>query len=323
MNRGITVVGSLGYDSIATPFGQVKKVEGGSANYFSLAASIFTNVNVIGVVGKDYSKDSFKILSDRGINCDGVVTANGQSFHWEGKYEGAMNEAITINTELNVFEKFDPVIPKNAKKPDVLFLGNIDPVVQLKILSQVESARIVAVDTMNFWISSKLKDLHKVFQKANVVLVNETEVKTITKCRQTNDAIKAMHDLGPKVVIVKRGEYGFVMSNQGRTFVLPAVFVDQVVDPTGAGDSFAGGVLGTLSMFKNLDDESLRKACVIGCVLASFTVEDFGTLGVQGVTPSKLISRLKHYFETLEIQQDSLVTLLEKMITDYKMKQPA
>lgn len=292
----ILVVGSVGYDTITTPGGSRSGILGGSANYFSLAASLYTPVQVVGVVGDDYQAEHRQLLESRKVDIRGLQTVHGKTFAWEGKYEKDMNDAITLSTHLNVFENFKPSIPEAYKKSPVVFLANIDPVLQLQVLEQVDSPKLVAMDTMDYWIRSKRDDLLKVLRKIDVLLINEGELRQLTNTWNIVRACKEAMALGPKAVIVKRGEYGFFSYYQERYFVLPAFPVENVVDPTGAGDTFAGGFLGHLAQLgRDWNREDLKQACVHGCLLASFTVQDFGVDGIAAVTAGQLADRIQAY----------------------------
>jgi sugar/nucleoside kinase (ribokinase family) len=298
--KEILVVGSLAYDSISTPLGKRDRTLGGSANYFSLAASLMAQVNVVGVVGRDYAPADLQLLKDRGVRCDGLQQTEGETFFWEGKYEASMNEAITLQTRLNVFENFRPEIPQAFRSSPIVFLANIDPVLQLQVLEQMEKPALVGADTMNFWISSKRKELDKLIERIDVLLINEGELRQLTGTYNAIAACKQICERGPKFVIVKRGEYGFVLYGPKGYFVLPAFPVEKVVDPTGAGDTFAGGFFGYLaSCTDSIDWDHLRRACVKGCLLASYTVQDFGTDGIKRVQSTDLNKRLGEYLEII------------------------
>ena len=240
----ILVVGSLAYDSIHTPKGEVDRALGGSANYFALAAHHFAKVQVVGVVGSDYSHRDMELLRSRNVDMTGLQVVEGKTFRWEGKYEGDMNEAITLNTELNVFENFNPLLPENFKNSPFVFLANIDPHLQGEVLDQIRSPRIVASDTMNFWITSKKQDLLEVLKRVSLLIINEGESILLTEQDNAIAASLEILKMGPKAVIIKRGEYGFILRMKDRFFALPAFPISRVVDPTGAGDSFAGGLFG-------------------------------------------------------------------------------
>jgi len=293
----ILVVGSLAYDSIETPRGKVERALGGSANYFSLAASLFAPVRVVGVVGQDYAPGDYEILRSRNVDTTGLTTVPGQTFHWSGAYKEDMNEAITKATELNVFEKFDPVLPAHYQDSKFVFLANIAPELQTKVLQQVKAPLFVGMDTMNFWISSQLPSLKKVLAKVDIVLINEGEAKQLTGTRNAIAAARLVLEMGPKAVVIKRGEYGFVMCTREQGyFILPAFPIPEVVDPTGAGDTFAGGFFGSLASLNRAPTVAdLQQACVQGSILASFTIQDFGVKALAATTRAQLQHRVDHY----------------------------
>lgn len=299
----ILVVGSLAYDSIKTPTGKVDRALGGSANYFSLAASLFSRVRVVGVVGEDYSTEDFDLLNKRNVDTTGMTVHHGKTFHWSGSYEGDMNEAITHATELNVFEHFDPKLPEHYKDSKFVFLANISPDLQLKVLEQVKSPLFVGMDTMNFWINSKINDLKAVLQKVDVVLINETEAMMLTGTANAIEAAPKVCAMGPKALVIKRGEYGFVMySKEDGFFILPAFPLEKVTDPTGAGDTFAGGFFGYLaSLNRKPTVNDLRMACVKGTNLASFTIQDFSVKALAQTTLKDLDARLEKYMQVVRL----------------------
>ena len=273
----VLVVGSLAYDSVKTPSGKAERALGGSANYFSVAASLFSKVRVVGVVGEDYLKEDKQILLSRNVDLEGLQTVPGKTFHWEGTYENNLNEAVTLKTELNVFEHFNPTLPASYRDSAFVFLANIDPVLQLEVLSQVEKPLFVGMDSMNFWINSKQEELKAVLKKVDIVFINETEAKMLTQTSNTIRAIKAVAALGPKYVVLKKGEYGSTLYSAEHGFYqTPALPIETVIDPTGAGDSFAGGFFGTLaSQNKTPTWSDLKAATLAGTVLSSQTIQDF------------------------------------------------
>lgn len=299
----ILVVGSLAYDSIQTPSGKVDKALGGSANYFSLAASLLSKVRVVGVVGEDYDKKNVELLSSRGVDTSGMTVQAGKTFHWSGSYEGDMNEAITHATELNVFEKFNPELPQSYRDSKFVFLANISPDLQLKVLEQVKEPLFVGMDTMNFWISSKLGDLKNVLQKVDIVLINETEAMMLTGAANGIEAAPKVCDMGPQTIVIKRGEYGFMLySKQDGYFILPAFPLAKVTDPTGAGDTFAGGFFGHLaSLDKKPTIADMKLACVVGSMLASFTIQDFSVSALAKVKKSDVEQRLLEYRKVITL----------------------
>ncbi len=274
----VLVVGSLAYDSVKTPSGKAEKSLGGSANYFAVAASLFAPVRVVGVVGEDYSAEDKEILVKRKVDLKGMQTVPGKTFHWEGTYENNLNEAVTLKTELNVFAHFNPSLPADYRGSSFVFLANIDPELQLQVLSQVEKPLFVGMDSMNFWINSKQEELKKVLRKVDIVFMNETEAKMLTQTSNTIRAIKAVAALGPKFVVLKKGEYGSTLySSTHGFFQTPALPIESVVDPTGAGDSFAGGFFGTLAAAgaKKPTWDDLKEATLAGTVMSSQTIQDF------------------------------------------------
>ncbi|OFZ30417.1 MAG: sugar kinase [Bdellovibrionales bacterium RIFCSPHIGHO2_01_FULL_40_29] len=274
----VLVVGSLAYDSVRTPSGKADKSLGGSANYFSVAASLFAKVRVVGVVGEDYLDSDKKILLDRNVDLKGMQTVKGETFHWEGSYEKSLSDAITLKTELNVFAAFNPELPESYKDSRFVFLANIDPVLQLQVLSQAKEPLFVGMDTMNFWIDSKQKDLISVLKKVDIVFMNETEAKMLTQTRNPVTAVKRVAEMGPQYVVVKRGEYGSTLySKTDGFFQVPALPIEDVIDPTGAGDSFAGGFFGLLASQCTARPTwiDLKRAVLAGTVLSSQTIQDF------------------------------------------------
>lgn len=299
MNK-VLVVGSVGYDTIATPKGRVENVLGGSANYFSLAASLFAPINVVGVVGRDYRDEDLNILRSRQVNTEGLRIEDGKTFRWSGSYEENLNEAVTLKTELNVLRHFNPILPESYKNSEIVFLANIDPTLQMQVLDQVKAPQFVGLDTMNYWIDSKLADLKAVLKRVDVFLLNEGEAIKLSGEENIVLATQKLLAMGPKCVVVKRGEYGFFMSYEGKFFVLPAYPIADVIDPTGAGDSFAGGFFGYLANqgapFRRRD---LQEACVHGAVVASFCIQNFSTKALEGLDRTKVESRMKDYMQVV------------------------
>lgn len=272
----LLVVGSLAFDTVETPFGRRDKVLGGSANYFSVAASLLTRVQLVGVVGEDFPQDHLDYLKTRGVDVQGVERVPGKTFHWSGRYSFDLNEAHTLETHLNVFADFSPTLPEAFRKPDHLFLANIDPDLQARVLDQVQRPKLVAMDTMNYWIQTKRPSLLRMLERTDLLFVNEGEARQLSGEHSVWKAAAAIRRMGPRTVIIKRGEYGALLSEQGRTFFAPAYPLEDVFDPTGAGDTFAGGVMGALDRWGGMDEFTARQSMVIGGVMASFVVEDFG-----------------------------------------------
>ncbi len=271
----LLVVGSVALDSVKTPFGQEDDVLGGSASFFATAASYFTEVSVIAVVGEDFPELHLAFLRQRGIDLTGLERRPGKTFRWRGEYSYQLNEAKTIATHLNVFETFRPVVPESHREPEMLFLANIDPELQRTVLEQVRRPRLVACDTMNFWIDGKRPELLRLLKDVDILIINDGEARALAGDPNLVTVARTIQAAGPTTLIIKRGEYGVIMFSKDRVFAVPAFPLEQVKDPTGAGDCFAGGFMGYLSSTGNLGDEALRRAVVAGSVMASYAVESF------------------------------------------------
>ncbi|MBI4229051.1 MAG: sugar kinase [Deltaproteobacteria bacterium] len=272
---GVLVVGSIALDDIETPFGKKEGILGGSASYFSIAASNFTEVKIVAVVGEDFPDEHLKMFEAYNIDLNGVKKAQGKTFRWQGKYGYDLSEPLTLGTYFNVFETFDPVIPDDYRQEGYVFLANIDPELQLNVLNQVKAPKVVALDTMNYWIENKPLELKKVLERVNVLIVNDAETRELAKEPRMTRAARIVLDMGPEVLIVKRGEYGALLFSSDGIFWAPSYPLEEVVDPTGAGDSFAGGFMGYIAGNDIQDTVGFKKAVVHGSVIASFTVEDF------------------------------------------------
>jgi len=272
----LLVAGTVAYDSIETPFGKVENVLGGSALHFTNAASFFTDVGIVATVGKDFLLDEIAFLKDRNVDMTGIeVDEKGKTFRWEGKYNYDLNQAITLKTELNVIESFKPKVPEDYKDTDFLFLANIDPELQAHVISQVRTPTAIVLDTMNFWIENKFDRLMDVIEKVHMLIINEAELREITKEHNLVKGARKLIAHGPSCVVVKRGEYGVFMMNEEELFLAPAFPLEDVFDPTGAGDTFAGGFMGYLANVGDAGFETIKQAIVMGTVMASFNVEDF------------------------------------------------
>jgi sugar/nucleoside kinase (ribokinase family) len=293
----LLVVGSMAFDSIKSPFGEVERVIGGSATYFSLAASYLTPVRLVSVVGKDFPKGTLDMLSARGIDLQGLKVAEGVTFHWKGYYEYDLNIAHTVKTDLNVFENFAPVLPASYRESRYVFLGNIDPKLQLDILAQVREPKIVALDTMNFWIGKSPQLLREVIRSVDIVLINEAEIRELTGEFNLVKAARKLMRMGPERVVIKRGEYGVLYLSDGEIFAAPAYPLETIFDPTGAGDSFAGGFMGYLASRDGdvLTEMDYRRATIYGSAIASFTVEAFSTERLEGLSRQEIDSRLSAF----------------------------
>jgi sugar/nucleoside kinase (ribokinase family) len=300
----ITVVGSVAFDSVETPAGRYERKLAGAATYFSLAASFFTNVRVIAVVGEDFGAEEQAVFDRRGIDTRGIERAKGKSFFWQGSYLENLNEAKTHNTELNVFGSFEPKIPTEYRDSEFLFLANIDPVLQRRVREAMPGVKLVAGDTMNYWIKDHKPALLEVLKGLDILLINDTETKMLAGTSNLVHAARTVMEMGPRMLVVKHGEYGatafFGKGNEGlgaKTFRAPAMPLEDVVDPTGAGDSFAGGFFGYLASQKELTAGAFRRAMFYGSVMGSFAVERFGTERLQQLTREQIDERFAQFRE--------------------------
>jgi sugar/nucleoside kinase (ribokinase family) len=303
----ILVVGSVAYDTVETPFGRAERVLGGSASFFSVAASFFVPVNLVGVVGTDFAAADVDALAAHNIDMGGLERVEGQTFFWEGKYSYDLNARETVRTDLNVFESFRPRIPERYRRSENVFLGNIDPVLQQEVLDQVEKPRLVACDTMNFWIEGRPVELKETLKRVDVLLINDAEARQLSGEWNVVKAARAIRGMGPRVLVIKKGEHGALMFTDKGSFGAPAFPLEEVFDPTGAGDAFAGGFVGYLASVQEregdqgFDDESLRRAMVMGSTLASFCVESFSLQRLLALTRPeideryRLFKRLTHF----------------------------
>ena len=301
----LLVVGSVAFDDLETPSGRRENILGGSASYFSLAASRLHPVQVVAVVGEDFGPEQYQVFQDRPIDLTGLVRKPGRSFHWKGEYGADLNEARTLETHLNVFADFHPDLPAAYRKASCLFLGNIDPVLQLDVVRQMAARpRWIALDTMNFWISGAREALLEVLASVDILLVNEGEARALTGERSLPRIYEKIQLLGPKVLVVKRGEYGIALFSPQGHFLAPAFLLKDVVDPTGAGDTFAGGFMGFLASTSHTNLQVLKRAALMGTVMASFTVEQFGTLGLEALSDNALHGRLAALQELIHVVRD-------------------
>lgn len=292
---GIVVVGTVAFDTVETPFGRGENVLGGSATYFSTSASFFTDVSLVAVVGEDFPAEHVNFLQSRSIDTAGLQRIPGKTFHWSGRYGFDLNEAQTLDTHLNVLSDFQPNLPESYREAEFLFLANIDPDLQMQVLEQVRKPRLVACDTMNFWISSKPEALKKVLQKVDIVVINEGEARQFTGEPNIVKAARQIIALGCKRLVIKRGEYGVLMFTADSVFAAPAYPLEQVFDPTGAGDTFAGGFMGYLANTGDLSEEGVRQAIIIGSVMASFNVEDFSLDRMKRLEYKEIEARFKSF----------------------------
>jgi sugar/nucleoside kinase (ribokinase family) len=291
----ILVVGSVAFDTVETPFGRAERVLGGSASFFSVAASFFVPVNLVGVVGRDFGEAQLAAFRGRNIDLEGLDRRDGETFHWQGKYSYDLNSRETVRTDLNVFELFKPRIPPRYRSSEAVFLGNIDPVLQREVLEQVEKPRIVACDTMNFWISGKPEELRKTLRRVDILLVNDAEARELSGEWNLVKAARAIRALGPRTLVVKKGEHGVLMFGEEGSFAAPAFPLEDVFDPTGAGDTFAGGFLGYLAGAGPPRDAALRRAVIMGSTLASFCVEAFSLDRLLTLTRAEIDERYRRF----------------------------
>ncbi|HJS57759.1 MAG TPA: PfkB family carbohydrate kinase [Vicinamibacteria bacterium] len=297
----ILVVGSVAYDTVETPFGRAEKVLGGSATFFAMAATFFAPVSLVGVVGDDFGDEQMEVLRKHGIDLQGLERSAGKTFHWQGKYSYDLNARDTICTDLNVFEFFKPKIPAAYRRCEHVFLGNIDPVLQREVLDQVAKPKLVVCDTMNFWISGKPEELKKTLARVDVLLINDAEARQLSGEWNIVKAARAIRALGPRTLLIKKGEHGVLMFSDEGSFAAPAYPLEDVFDPTGAGDGFAGGFVGYLAGAGELNEGALRRAAVMGSTLASFCVEAFSVDRLLRLTRAeiderfRLFKRLTHF----------------------------
>jgi sugar/nucleoside kinase (ribokinase family) len=289
----LLAVGSIAFDSIRTPHGEAEEILGGSATFFSVAASWFTPVRVVAVVGEDFRDEHFQVFRDRSIDMRGVERVPGRTFRWKGEYLGDMNQAHTLDTQLNVFESFVPKIPPAYLETEFLFLGNIDPVLQLNVRRAFSKLRASALDTMNYWISGMPEDLAKALATVEILLINEGEARMLSGQNNLKKAAAHIQKMGPRFVVIKRGEHGATLFSPDSIFTAPAYPLEQVHDPTGAGDTFAGGFMGHLARTGDISDSNLRRAVVYGSVLGSFAVQEFGVSRLLRLAPGEIEARYR------------------------------
>lgn len=304
----ILVVGSVAFDSISTPFGSAERALGGSATYFSVSASFFSPVQLVAVVGEDFTEEEMKAFEGRPIDTSGLSRVEGKTFFWSGEYGFDLNVAETKDTQLNVFAEFQPKLPEAFRSPDVLFLANIHPDLQLDVLRQAKRPRLVALDTMNYWITSAKPELERVLREVDMLVINEGEVRQLTGEPNILKASRMIHDMGPQTLVLKRGEYGVLLLTPESIFAAPAYPLESVFDPTGAGDSFAGGFMGFLASCSELTAENYRRAIIFGSVMASFNVESFSLDRLRTLTRKEIDDRYRAFrrlthFEDLDPEE--------------------
>ena len=305
----LLVVGSVAFDSIKTPFGDSGRILGGAATYFALSASFFTQVRVVAVVGDDFTKKEEQVLLNRGVDTSGIVRESGRSFFWAGEYGENVNEAKTLDTQLGVFATFNPQVPDKFKNSEYVFLANIDPVLQVNVRKQVNGARFVGGDTMNYWINGSRDALGKMLEQVDALLINDSEAKMLAKDPSLARAAQKILDMGPEALVIKHGEYGATVFFQNGAFGIgkhpfraPTLPIEQVTDPTGAGDSFAGGFMGYIASQEKLTREVFKRAMFYGGVMGSFAVEAFGTERLQKLTRDEIEERYKIFRELTHLE---------------------
>ena len=291
----IVVVGSMAFDTVKTPYGEVDDALGGAATYFALAASYFCPVRVVAVIGDDFAEEHLELLRRHGVETDGVERAAGKSFRWGGEYSWNLNERTTLFTELNVFEDFDPKLPPDYRQSPFVFLANIDPQLQKSVLEQVDDPELVACDTMNFWIEGKPDELHDLLRDIDVLVINDDEARELSGSHNLVEAAGAIHEKGPTALIIKRGEHGVLAFFGGEMFHAPAYPLERVADPTGAGDTFAGGFFGYLAKHGEHGPAAIRRAVVAGSVMASFCVEKFSVGGIVDLDDGQIAQRYRAF----------------------------
>ncbi len=301
----ITVVGSIALDSVKTPFGEAKEALGGSALYFSSAASFFCPVSLVGVIGQDFPREDIQFLTKRGVDLSGLEVAPGQTFRWSGSYQYDMNEAKTHATHLNVFETFHPKLSEKHQKAEFLFLANIHPALQREVIGKVEKPLAIGCDTMNFWIQGSRDELLQTIKLVDIMFINDAEARMLAGVPNLVKAAAAIRKMGPKILVVKKGEHGAMLFTDHAVFVVPAYPLEEVFDPTGAGDSFAGGFMGYLASRGEVNDRNLRRAMIYGSVMASFNVEKFSMDRLKTLTREEIEERFKGFrklshFEEIE-----------------------
>jgi sugar/nucleoside kinase (ribokinase family) len=291
----LLALGTVALDTVKTPSGKRDDILGGSATHFSLAARFFADVNLVSVIGEDFPQRHLDFLGKKGIDVSSVKRQQGKSFRWSGEYKGDLNEAITLNTHLGVLSTFSPEINRAQRKIKNIFLANVDPDIQMRLLNCIQSPGLVALDTMNYWINNKRGSLFKILKKADIFLANDAEARAISGERHLVNAAKALKKIGPKIVLIKKGEHGIISYFENEIFSLPAYPVDKLVDPTGAGDSFAGGFIGYLTKAKKINKNTIKKAVVYGTIIASFNVEGFGIERTSQLNLKEINDRVKQF----------------------------
>ncbi len=299
---GLLIVGSVALDSVSTPFDKIEDALGGSATYISLAASYFSApIELVGVVGKDFPKQYIELMEDHNINLEGLQIEEGKTFRWGGKYHYDLNVRDTLFTELNVFESFDPIIPESFRKSKYVCLGNIDPVLQMKVLEQMDDPQLVVCDTMNYWIEGMKEELLKLLKMVHVLIINDSEARLLANEPNLIKASKIIRDMGPQTLIIKKGEHGAMLFSDDTIFSAPAYPMETIYDPTGAGDTFAGGFTGYLFKTRDLSPNNMKVAVIYGSSMASFCVEKFSTKGLEDLSYLQIQDRYREFLNISSI----------------------
>lgn len=303
----LLVVGSVAFDAIETPFGKTDKILGGAATYIGIASSILNvESGIVSVIGGDFPQSDLDMLTSRGVNIEGIeIVKEGKTFFWSGKYHNDLNSRDTLVTEVNVLENFDPKIPESMQDAEILLLGNLHPGVQLSVLERMKNRpKLVILDTMNFWMDSAWDTLMQMIAKTDVITINDEEARQLSGEYSLVKAAKKIHEMGPEFVIIKKGEHGALLFHDGKIFAIPALPLEEVFDPTGAGDTFAGGFAAYLAKKEDFSFETMKSALIVGSAMASFTVEKFGTEKLQEVTEGEMIARIKNFKDltTFEVE---------------------
>ena len=297
----IIVLGTVALDNVKTPAGTRSKILGGSASHFAMSARLFTDVNLVADIGEDFPEKHLEFLKGKGLNLDSLRARKGKTFEWDGEYKGDMNTALTLNTELGVLASFKPVIEEYQKDVKYVFLANVDPTIQRHLLKDIRSPKLIGLDSMNYWISSTRESLLETLKMVDIYVANDAEARDLSGEVNLIKAAKHLSSLGPKMIVIKKGEHGSLFYSDKFIFSLPAYPIETVVDPTGAGDTFAGGFMGYLARAEKLDEKTIRRAVAYGTVLASFNVEDFGVDRVSGISMAKVDERLEKFKKMIEI----------------------
>ncbi|MFM1828953.1 MAG: hypothetical protein RL624_1194 [Bacteroidota bacterium] len=303
----LTVIGTMAFDALETPFGKVDRIIGGSATYVAWSASNFTNaIQQVSIVGGDFPQAEFDKLAARGVNFEGVeVVKDGKSFFWSGRYHMDMNTRDTLVTELNVLEHFNPQLPASYQNTEFLMLGNLVPAVQMSVINQLQNRpKLIVLDTMNFWMEVAMDDLKVVLKKVDVLMVNDGEARQLSGEYSLVKAAAKIHEMGPQFVIIKKGEHGALLFSKGEVFYAPALPLEEVFDPTGAGDTFAGGFIGHLAKTRDISFENMKSAIIVGSAMASFCVEKFGSERLQEITKEDIENRIRQFVNLVDFKMD-------------------